>query len=164
MKFFKDRIDFEMDVKNYIIDAIENNTNGTLIMFKLENYEDIKYKLGALYVEELIKQYESTIKSEGMLCNNTYKSRNIEYLILLKTNEHKVVEETILLINKLFGGIRKVKDKEIDCVINIGITAFPKDGIKSSSLLKNVEFAIYEARNNEGINYKYYEGFMIDKD
>ena len=51
-------------------------------MFKLENYEYIKYNLGALYVEDLIKQFEKSIKDSKVLSDCTYKSRNIEYIVI----------------------------------------------------------------------------------
>ena len=80
---------------------------------------------------------------------------------MLHYDEPDKVEEIILLINKLFNGMRKVRDIEINCEINIGVTCFPKDGIKSNALLKNVEFAIYEAKNSEGTNYKYYTNYIV---
>jgi len=156
-KGIPDRIKFAHDVKDYIINAIERNSNGTMIMFRLENFEHIKYNVGALYIEELIKQFEQEISNQPLLENSCYKSRNIEYIVLLQTEEQSKVEEIILLINKLFNGERTIKDKNINCEINIGITHFPKDGIKSTALLKNVDFAIFEAKNDEGTNCKYYE-------
>lgn len=156
------RIKFEEDVKDYIIDAIERNGNGAMIMFKIENFEYIKFQLGALYVEELNKMIENIVKDVPEFNGCTYKTRNNEYIILLKTDEPSKLENIILLINNKFGGIKQIKDKDVEIEINIGITLYPKDGIKSYALLKNVEYAIYEVKNIEGVNYKYYTGYVIN--
>ena len=156
-KGLPDRIKFEEDVKDCIIRSIGTGKSGTLIMFRLMNFEYIKYNVGALYIEELIKQFEHSIKEEEILSKRCYKSRNIEYLILLDNDDEKEIYKIIDVINKLFSGERTVRDKVIDCEIKIGVTYYPQDGIKSTALLKNLDFAIYEAKGNEGDNYRFYE-------
>jgi GGDEF domain-containing protein len=156
-KGIPDRIKFEEDVKDYIIKSIGTGNGGTLLMFRIENFEYIKYNVGALYIEELVKQFEHSIKEEPLLTKRCYKSRNTEYLVLLDNKDEKEIYKIIHVINKLFNGTRTVRDKEIDCEINIGVTYFPEDGIKSTALLKNLDFAIYEAKACEGVNYKFYD-------
>ena len=156
-KGLPDRIKFEDDVKDYIIKSIGTGKNGTLLMFRLENFEYIKYNVGALYIEELIKQFEHSISEEELLSKRCYKSRNIEYLIMLENDDKEEIMKIINVINELFNGKRTIKDKIIDCEINIGITYFPQDGIKSTALLKTLDFAIYEAKACEGVNYNFYE-------
>ena len=81
-----------------------------------------------------------------------------DHYMMLKGNK-KVIEHTVIL-----KPLVKTGKDTVQIVSNYQKMFIMRKGsleLKSNALLKNVEFAIYEAKNSEGTNYKYYTNYIV---
>jgi diguanylate cyclase (GGDEF)-like protein len=99
-----------------------------------------------------------TIESKGLI----YRLSGDEFLVLLNPHDDKSLVEslTIELVKKLNKPILLSNGEDIKINFNIGISIFPDDGQTVSSMLKNADLAMYDAKlagNNNYIVFKHSE-------
>jgi len=80
-----------------------------------------------------------------------------EFSILLpKIGEKDNINQLLTRIIENFAVPQKVKEFSIPVSLSIGISLAPKMGIDLSKLMSFADKAMYEAKKNDGVLYKYY--------
>jgi diguanylate cyclase (GGDEF)-like protein len=92
-----------------------------------------------------------TIESKGLI----YRMSGDEFLVLLNPHKDKNLVEslTIELIKKLNKPVLLSNGEDVKINYNIGVSIFPDDGQTVSSMLKNADLAMYDAKLEGKNNY-----------
>lgn len=148
-----------------LTDVQRNHRRGALLLLDLDHFKMVNDSHGHPVGDQLLRDI-------GMRLSNCLKSTDTlarlggdEFVVLLerieRPEEAALVAQRILnvLVNKpffLFGN-------EIRVRTSIGITVFPDDDIRLDELMKNVDLALYAAKQSGRNGYHFYSRVMHNK-
>lgn len=122
----------------------------------LDNFKNINDTIGHTFGNKLLIKVAELLKScyygkVGMFS----RIGGDEFIFILPSIESE--EELKLLAEEILQALNVpilISDNEINITSSIGLTMFPKDGIDSVTLLKNVDTAMYSAKSIGKNNYQ----------
>ena len=146
-------------------DAQRNQRLGALLLLDLDHFKMVNdshgHPVGDRLLVELASRLQACLKSTDTLA----RFGGDEFVVLLeriaRPEEAALVAERILasLINtpfQLFG-------QEIRVRTSIGITVFPDDDVRVDELIKNVDLALYSAKEAGRNGFHFYSRTMHNK-
>ena len=148
-----------------LTDVHRNNRRGALLLLDLDHFKMVNdshgHPVGDQLLREIGRRLSACLKSTDTLA----RLGGDEFVVLLerieRAEEAGLVAERLLnnLVNKpffLFGN-------EIRVRTSIGITVFPDDDVRLDELMKNVDLALYAAKQGGRNNYHFYSRVMHNK-
>ena len=143
------RSQFESAVEAQIIKSRENKTPFSLIFMDLNGFKVINDTAGHLVGDEILRVCGRRLKN--CFRKNTCVARvgGDEFLALLQdTNESDAVEVIDRLFDSFSDPIR-IDKSSWQIGYSVGVAVFPKDGTGVSELIRNADFAMYEAKKQK---------------
>lgn len=152
-------------IMEYIDLAIDKNKNHdkkfAILFIDLDNFKRVNDSLGHDIGDALIKRVAARFK-------NVISSEDIvariggDEFIILQPNINSVgeAENLALRVRNVLKESFTYLGNELYTAASIGISIYPDDGKDISSLLKNSDIAMYEAKKNGGNCYRVYSGNM----
>lgn len=148
-----------------LTDVRRNNRRGALLLLDLDHFKMVNDSHGHPVGDQLLR--EVGIRLSGCLKSTDTLARlgGDEFVVLLerieRPEEAALVAQRLLntLVNKpffLFGN-------EIRVRTSIGITVFPDDDVRLDELMKNVDLALYAAKQGGRNGYHFYSRVMHNK-
>lgn len=133
-----------------------NNLFG-LLFFDLDRFKLINDSFGHNYGDELLKKVAKRLS--GLIRKSDTFSRlgGDEFVILIQ--ELTAREDVIKLIQKIVSELKKpfiIAKKQITISISIGISIYPDDGEKVSTLLRKADAAMYLSKGSGGATFNFY--------
>ncbi|MCF6319763.1 MAG: diguanylate cyclase, partial [Proteobacteria bacterium] len=138
------------------------NTYLALMIIDIDKINYFNKSLGIELTNQIIKSVAqimvSCIRNKGQV----YRLSGDEFLILLRPHKEKKVVEYIAfeLIEMLSKPLLLSNGEDIEIEFNIGASIFPDDGQTVSSMMKNADLAMYDAKlagNNNYVVFKHSE-------
>jgi diguanylate cyclase (GGDEF)-like protein/PAS domain S-box-containing protein len=160
-------------LKDRLTQAIESakkyNRQMAILFLDLDAFKRINDMLGHDIGDKLLQQIakrllkyirtsDTVARAEGDDIRNTVaRLGGDEFTLLLSEIKHiqdvaKVAQRILDLFSKSF----KVQGHEIFVSFSIGIAVFPNNGENTTSLLKNADAAMYNAKKNGRNNFQFY--------
>lgn len=124
----------------------------------LDNFKNINDTLGHSYGDELL--IDVTHRLKQVMDENDYLARigGDEFVILTQNiMDADSYEEKIKKIRNVFTFPFILSTKEYFVTVSIGVSFAPKDGKTSSTLIKNVDSAMYVSKGNGKNTYTYFD-------
>ncbi len=124
----------------------------------IDNFKNINDSLGHSYGDELL--IDVTYRLKQAMDENDYLARigGDEFIVLTQNlQETASFEEKIRKIKNVFSYPFVLSTKEYFVTVSIGVAFAPKDGKSSSSLIKNVDSAMYVAKANGKNTHAYFD-------
>lgn len=124
----------------------------------LDNFKNINDILGHSYGDELL--IDVTHRLKQAIDENDYLARfgGDEFIVLSQNIEDTgLYEEKIRKIQKVFTYPFVLSLKEFFVTISIGVAFAPKNGNTTQNLIKNVDLAMYSAKENGKNTYCFYD-------
>ncbi len=131
------------------------NTYLSLMIIDINKINYFNKSLGIELTNQIIKSVAqimvNCIRNKGQV----YRLSGDEFLILLRPHQEKQVVEYIAfeLIEMLSKPLLLSNGEDIDIGFNIGASVFPDDGQTVSSMMKNADLAMYDAKLAGSNNY-----------
>lgn len=148
-----------------LTDVQRNNRRGALLLLDLDHFKMVNdthgHPVGDQLLREIGRRLSACLKSTDTLA----RLGGDEFVVLLeridRPEEAGLVAERLLnnLVNRpffLFGN-------EIRVRTSIGITVFPDDDVRLDELMKNVDLALYAAKQGGRNTYHFYSRVMHNK-
>ncbi|MBL4660271.1 MAG: bifunctional diguanylate cyclase/phosphodiesterase [Alcanivoracaceae bacterium] len=134
----------------------------SLMIIDIEKLNYLNKNLGIELTDEIIVCTAKILKQGVRGAGQVYRLSGDEFVILMHPHtDKKLVEFKVVdLIKKMNHPILLSNGKSIDINFNIGISVFPDDGQTVSSMMKNADLAMYDARlagKNNYVIFKYSE-------
>ena len=143
------RSQFESAVQDQIIESKESKTPFSLIFMDLNGFKVINDTAGHLVGDEILRVCGRRLKN--CFRKNTCIARmgGDEFLALLPdTNENDAIEVIDRLFESFSDPIR-IEKSSWQIGYSVGVAVFPKDGTGVSELIRNADFAMYEAKKQK---------------
>lgn len=130
-----------------------------VLFMDLDRFKLINDALGHLMGDQLLKQVAQRLKKNIKRSDTVSRFGGDEFVVLLTSLvSFKQVDQVIERIQATFQDPFKLSNKfELYLTFSIGISTFPKDGATANVLLNNADDALYQAKQEGGNNYKYYD-------
>ena len=134
----------------------------SLMIIDIEKLNYLNKNLGIELTDEIIVCI-AKILTQGMRgAGQVYRLSGDEFVVLMHPHtDKKLVEfKVVELVKKLNHSILLSNGESIDVNFNIGISVFPDDGQTVSSMMKNADLAMYDAKlagKNNYVVFKYSE-------
>lgn len=152
-------------LKQALVDVQRNQRRGALLQLDLDHFKMVNDSHGHPAGDQLLREVGSRLSSSLKSTDTLARLGGDEFVVLLerigRPDEAAMVAERLLnaLLNKpfvLFGN-------EIRVRTSIGITVFPDDDMRLDELMKNVDLALYAAKQRGRNGYHFYSRVMHNK-
>nr|WP_308742327.1 EAL domain-containing protein [uncultured Anaerocolumna sp.] len=152
------------DVLDGVMLTLRNEEVIALMVIDLDNFKIINDTLGHSYGDELL--IDVTHRLKQAMDENDFLARmgGDEFCVLTQNFEDVgLYEEKIKKIQKVFSYPFVLAMKEFFVTVSIGITFAPKDGKTTQALIKNMDSAMYAAKDSGKNTYSYFNDSMKAK-
>lgn len=142
-----------------------SNKKGALIMLDLDNYKMVNDTYGHLIGDRLL--YDVGQRIQNSVGNDATVARigGDEFMILIAGLSRK--EEATIIADWLLKNLRAtpfhIDGARIYTEASLGITVYPDDGNDPAELLKNVDMALYAAKENGRNGFCFYSRDLHDR-
>lgn len=155
------RLKYEMDAKNLIEAAIAGKKKGFVVVLDLDDFRHINEGLGPEYGDILLKSISRRLNDIPEVENYCYRVDGDEFLIFVRGEYTKQIEQIIQQCLQLFHESWQLEDKECFCSVSIGIAEYPKDSSNPRELLKQADAAVYEAKRKGKNRIQHYKKAVL---
>ena len=152
------------DMLDGVMLTLRNEEVIALMVIYLDNFKIINDTLGHSYGDELL--IDVTHRLKQAMDENDFLARlgGDEFCVLTQNLEDiGLYESKIKKIQKVFSYPFVLAMKEYFVTVSIGITFAPKDGKTTAALIKNMDSAMYAAKNSGKNTYSYFNDSMKEK-
>jgi len=125
--------------------------------FKIVN-DTLGHDAGDEVIQETAKRLLSVTRKEDIVAR--FSGDEFAILLLNEKTHEEAIFSASLVAKKIISCLDKVfyiQRREVFVGASIGISIYPEDGDSSETLLKNADFAMYEAKNTGRNNYQFYK-------
>lgn len=138
--FFMNKLDKEIKLSS------SNNTEGAVFFIDLDNFKNINDTLGHNYGDKLLIYLAEKLENLATEYDTMCRLGGDEFLILHTYTDSSEVVEYAKNLLALFDSVFEIDNKQMYITASIGVAIYPKDGLDSSCILKNADFAMYKAK------------------
>ncbi|MFZ5966988.1 MAG: putative bifunctional diguanylate cyclase/phosphodiesterase [Bacillota bacterium] len=155
---------FENELKNALHHAKERNEKLALIYFDLDNFKKINDSLGHCFGDRLLKNAASVLSAQLKDENVFARMGGDEFALFIPSvaNRKEVVSE----VERIMDVLQKpwiLNEREFHVSASVGITIYPDDGLNGQTLLKNVDAAMFSAKEKGRNRFEFYTQQLNDK-
>lgn len=156
------RIMFLDRMAKYLSAAKRHKLHAVIFFIDLDKFKVVNDTLGHDAGDEVLKQTAKRLLSVTRKEDVVARFSGDEFAILLlneKTHEKAIFSASLIAdkVIKCLDQVFHINRREVFVGSSIGISIFPEDGVSSEQLLKNADFAMYEAKNKGRNNYQFYK-------
>lgn len=144
-----DRGSFIAQLKAMISECKQESRKFGLVCIDLDHFKWVNDSLGYDAGDNLLIQAAQRIQASVHQSREVARIGNDEFIVLVN-NIHSVEDVTHAAeqIIEAFKHPIKVDNHELRVTLSVGITLFPDQGLVASDLMRNVETAMYQAKQN----------------
>ena len=138
----------------------EDSVKGAVIFIDLDNFKKINDNFGHFFGDEVLIQLANKLK---VLTSDNFLPARIggdEFVILCHGADLIRAMEIADKILELFRYPILVNENNVNVTCSMGVALFPKDGHSVEELFKNVDMALYSAKDKGKDNYIFYQDVM----
>jgi diguanylate cyclase (GGDEF)-like protein len=153
---FLDRLDQEL------IRAQRDNSMMALLTIDLDRFKQVNDSFGHPVGDQLLQAVAERLSSQIRACDTVSRIAGDEFCLVLtgvKTT-HAAGDAAQKLLDSFAHNSISIGDSEIYITLSIGISIYPVDGVNTTTLLKNADAALHQAKNEGRNNFQYYSGQM----
>lgn len=153
---------------NYLPTAIgeakANNKMIAILFIDLDNFKDVNDSLGHEMGDKLLCLAALRLKSLVRSHDTVVRLGGDEFTILLNTFDN--VEEVAQIASRIASSFAKefsILDHSISVGASIGISLFPEDGTEPDILVQRADIAMYAAKADGKLTYRFYDQRLFDR-
>lgn len=137
---FVNRLEEQLEMR------VNKNTEGAVFFIDLDNFKIINDIMGHNYGDKILiylaEKFRRLIDEEDTIC----RVGGDEFILLNPSITESEVEVYAKKILDLFKQSLKVEDRQMNITASIGVALYPKDGMDSTTILRNADAAMYKAK------------------
>jgi diguanylate cyclase (GGDEF)-like protein/PAS domain S-box-containing protein len=135
------------------------------VMFvDLDHFKKINDSLGHDLGDKLLQSVADRLVACVRRTDTVSRLGGDEFVILLSQVEHG--EDADCSARKILRAMSQphiVNDKSLDVSVSIGVSTYPADGSDANALMNKADTAMYEAKENGGNNYQFFQADMQER-
>ncbi|MGC9386120.1 MAG: putative bifunctional diguanylate cyclase/phosphodiesterase [Hydrogenovibrio sp.] len=138
----------------------EHNRNGrefALMFIDLDNFKTVNDTLGHEVGDKLLCNVAGLIQQVLRNYDIIARVGGDEFVIVVNHhgNQHKLIHIIQRVIDKI-SEVHLVDNHPVKVSASVGVVLYPKDGDSITSLMKNADIAMYEAKNQGKNQYRFF--------
>ena len=153
---FLDRLDQELTR------AHREKSMMAVLAIDLDRFEQVNDSFGHPVGDQLLQVVAERLTSRIRACDTLARIAGDEFCLVLTgvKNANAAGEVAQKLLDSFAHNPASIGDSEIFVTVSIGISIYPVDGLNTTTLLKNADAALHQAKNEGRNNFQYYTGQM----
>lgn len=128
----------------------------TVIMIDIDDFKKINDTLGHTAGDEALKQVATRLKDMGSPLLTPYRFAGDEFILILESNQYKIVEKTAYQCRQVFTTPFILDGKKAKVCGSIGIASYPKDSEDVEQLIICADDAMYQVKKNGKNDFAFY--------
>ena len=148
------RLQFELELENLISSTSAEQKGFSVGFIDLNGFKVINDTAGHMAGDEILRVCSERLCKQLRSDSKIARVGGDEFLLLLPQTD---ISATIQIINRIMASFRQAITIDgvgwhVSC--SIGVSRYPTDGTASSELIRNADFAMYEAKKrkrNDGV-------------
>jgi diguanylate cyclase (GGDEF)-like protein/PAS domain S-box-containing protein len=150
-----DRLDQAM------VRARRNESSIALLYIDLDRFKHINDSMGHAVGDELLKSVARRLLACVRNSDTVSRQGGDEFLILVEDVKH--AHDAAVCAEKIIMALdapHRIKGQDLHLTASIGIATFPGDAPDADTLLRNADFAMYQAKYSGRNNYQFFKPDM----
>ena len=136
-----------------------------LLFFDLDGFKAVNDTFGHRTGDELLKRIAQTLMDSPLTCKHCYRFGGDEFVVLWDTSTSGTLAELVRFLQNTFSRVWELEEGLVEVGASIGISHYPNDDVKTGSLIRNADQAMYVSKNRgRGKVHFYNEGNIIGFD
>ncbi|WP_088105610.1 EAL domain-containing protein [Halalkalibacter urbisdiaboli] len=137
----------QMMLTKVLSNELNVTNNGVATLFiDLDRFKGINDTLGHENGDLLLKKVTSRLKSTVKADDIVARQSGDEFIIILKNMDRDIVSKVARKIINVLSKPIRIRNYDVFTTPSIGISLYPEDAKTADALIKNAEFAMYEAK------------------
>jgi diguanylate cyclase (GGDEF)-like protein/PAS domain S-box-containing protein len=148
-------------LRQAMLQARRSNQLLAVLFLDLDRFKEVNDSGGHLLGDALLKAVAERLCTT-VRDNDTVARQGGDEFILLLTNLHAQAE-VVLVVDKILAAFVApflVEGQNLFMSVSAGVTVFPNDSDDMATLLRNADYAMYGAKEQDGISVQYYSSEM----
>lgn len=142
---------------------IQRETSCTIMMLDIDNFKHINDTYGHATGDEALKQLADRLKEIRTPLLTPYRFAGDEFIIILKSSQHKIVEKEAFRCHQLFEKPFWLAGEERKIGGSIGVASYPADARDIEHLINCADDAMYHIKKSGKNNYGFYSESIATK-
>ncbi len=141
--------------------AQQHDLKVALLFLDLDNFKTINDSLGHAIGDELLKSVGRIFQGCVLETDTIGRLGGDEYLIVLRDiQDTKTIIEVINKIQEALSHPILIDDRELLTSASVGVAVYPEDGHDFASLYKNIDTAMYQAKDAGKNTHRFFDLVM----
>lgn len=150
------------DLEEMALLVDSNKTEGYVIFFDLTRFKNINDTYGHQTGDDLLVKIGELLQSYSYINEKCYRYGGDEFVILCYDNNIDRLDDILSYLTEIFSKPIEVDGKSLEYGASIGVSRYPSDDIKASSLVRKADQAMYVSKNTDKSMIHFYnKGDML---
>jgi diguanylate cyclase (GGDEF)-like protein/PAS domain S-box-containing protein len=132
-----------------------------VLFLDVDRFKHINDSLGHAIGDRLLQSVSQRLLTCVRRSDTVSRQGGDEFVILL--SEVARAQDAAVCADKVLLSLstpHRIDEHDLHITVSIGIATYPDDGMDTETLMKNADFAMYEAKENGRNNYKFFKPAM----
>jgi diguanylate cyclase (GGDEF)-like protein/PAS domain S-box-containing protein len=132
-----------------------------LLFLDLDRFKYVNDSLGHPVGDDLLRAVAQRLKESLRHCDTVARLGGDEFIVLLEgVSSRRAIELTARRILAAFHQPFLVHGHRLDVRTSIGVSCYPDDGEDTTTLIKNADLAMYQAKESGRGDFRFYEAHL----
>ena len=144
--------------------AEKQGTLSSLIFIDLNKFKELNDTLGHDAGDFLLIETANRLNGNLREKDKVFRIGGDEFLVLLtESKDLKEVKQVVSHILEAFKTPTYIQGKTINILLSLGVATAPTDSVNAKELLKMADVAMYSAKTDSQVNYKFFDDSMLKR-
>jgi diguanylate cyclase (GGDEF)-like protein len=128
------------------------------LFLDVDHFKRINDSLGHAIGDQLLHSIAQRLVACVRDSDTVSRQGGDEFVVLL--SEVSRAEDAALTANKILAAVsrpHRIGDQDVNVTVSVGIGVYPDDGADAQTLLKNADFALFQAKARGRSNHQFFE-------
>jgi diguanylate cyclase (GGDEF)-like protein len=128
-----------------------------VLFLDVDRFKHINDSLGHVVGDRLLQSVAQRILACVRSSDTVSRQGGDEFVILLPEVAH--AQDAAVTAEKILAALRaphRIDDHDLHLTASIGIVAYPDDGVDAETLMRNADYAMYQAKGNGRDTYQFF--------
>jgi len=138
------------------------NEKFAVLFIDLDKFKSANDNYGHQAGDNILKTVAVRLKSIIRLTDTIYRIGGDEFIIILRNlKDYANAKKIAVAIRDILSIVFTYNTNQLFVGVSVGISIFPEHGTNADTLIKNADFAMYEAKRKGGNGYKIYSSSTL---
>jgi diguanylate cyclase (GGDEF)-like protein/PAS domain S-box-containing protein len=145
--------------------AHRQSCHAAVLFLDLDGFKHINDSLGHLIGDKVLQSVAKRLLDSVRGPDTVVRQGGDEFIVLLQELKHpQDAVFTVTRLLKTVADVHSIDSHEIRITTSIGVSIYPNDGVDGEALIRNADIAMYHAKKNGNLGYRFFRPEMALED